>query len=130
MRKALLIIAIVILALTPVAAYAIMTYSPARSEQGFRDERQELTQQQQADLQESHQKMIELRKETITKMVQNGLLTTEEGQKALEQLDNMAADRAANGYAFGSGRMSGCRGGFGAGNGNYGRGMMRGHDWD
>lgn len=130
MRKALLIIAIVILALTPVAAYAIMTYSPARSEQGFRDERQELTQQQQADLQESHQKMIELRKETITKMVQNGLLTTEEGQKALEQLDNMAADRAANGYAFGSGRMSGCRGGFGAGNGNYGRGMMRGYDWD
>ena len=54
-RKALLIIAIVILVLTPVAAYALATYSPARADIRYSGYQQELTQQQEADLQESYQ---------------------------------------------------------------------------
>lgn len=127
MRKALLIVAIVILVLTPVAAYALMTVSPAPGNVCFTSDRQELTQQQQADLQESHQKMIDLRKESIQKMVQDGLLTPEEGQQALEQLDRMADYSAENGSTFGFGRMGGCLGGLDAENGYYGRGMMRGY---
>ena len=59
MRKALLIIAIVVLVLVPIAAYALVVNTPARADvrayyNGSAD-RQELTQKQQADLQESHQ---------------------------------------------------------------------------
>jgi hypothetical protein len=147
-RKALLIIAIVILVLTPVAAYAIVAYSPARSDAAFPGYRQELTQQQEADLQASFQQMIDLRKETINKMVADGLLTEEQGQQALAQLDAMAAYHAENGYSFDYGRMCGGfdaddayqgRGGyygggmmrgFGSNDGYFGGGMMRGYDWN
>lgn len=142
MRKALMIIAIVILVLTPVAAYALATYSPARADVRYSGYQQELTQQQEADLQESYQQMIDLRKETINKMVQDGLLTQEEGQSALAQLDEMAAYHAENGYAFGYGMMGyGCaafdaddgysaRGRFGTRGNYYGPGMMRDYDSD
>ena len=147
MKKALLIIAIVILVLTPVAAYAIVAYSPARSDAAFPGYRQELTQQQEADLQASFQQMIDLRRETINKMVSDGLLTEEQGQQALAQLDDMAVFHSENGYAFGFGRMCGGfdaddgyygRGnyepgmmrGFGSNGGYYGGGMMRGYDWN
>ncbi len=142
MRKALLIIAIVILVLTPFAAYTLATYSPARADVRYSGYQQELTQQQEADLQESYQQMIDLRKETVTKMVQDGLLTQEEGQQALEQLDEMAAYHAENGYAYGYGMMGyGCgrfdaddesygRGRFGTNDGYYGPGMMRGYNWN
>lgn len=128
-RKALLIIAIVVLVLVPVAAFALANYSPVRSDVSYPAYRQELTQQQEADLQESFQQMIDLRKETINKMVQDGLLTQEEGQEALAQLDEMAAYHAENGYAFGYGMMGyGC--GFDADDDFYGRGRMRGYDSD
>lgn len=151
MRKALLIIAIVVLVLTPIAAYALVVNSPARADirayYSGSANRQELTQQQQADLQESRQKMIDLRKETINKMVQNGLLTTEQAELALQQLDQMAAYYAENGGAYGYGMMNGCSDGnyYGRGmmrgfyeqnyntdsDGNYhGRGMMRGYNWN
>ena len=159
MRKALLIIAIVVLALVPVTAYALVVNSPARADirayyNGSTD-RQELTQQQQADLDESHQKMIDLRKETINKMVQDGLLTAEQAQQELQQLDLMAAYHAENGGSYGYGMMNGCiglnnntiSGGdyFGRGmmrgfydqndstdsdSGYYGHGMMRGYNWN
>jgi hypothetical protein len=149
-RKALLIIAIAVLVLTPVAAYAIVANVPARAEASLPGYRQELTQQQQTDLQESFQKMIDLKKESIDKMVADGLLTGEQGQQALAQLDAMAAYHAENGYTFGFGRMGGgCGGfdaddsyagrsghgggmmrGFGSDSGYYGGGMMRGYDWN
>lgn len=150
MRKTLLIIAIAILVLTPVVAYAIVANSPVRVKAVLPEYRQELTQQQQTDLQESFQKMLDLRKESVNKMVTDGLLTEEQGRQALEQLDAMAAYHAENGYAFGYGMMGGCRGefdaddrydgrggygpgrmrGFGATDGYYGGGMMRGYDWN
>jgi len=158
MRKVLLIIAIVVLALVPIAAFALIVNTPARADVRayYKNSanRQELTQQQQADLQESHQKMIDLRKEAINKMVQDGLLTAEQAQIELQQLDKMAAYHAENGSNYGYGMMNGCydldksavsdsgyygrgmmRGFYDQGNstdssGNYfGRGMMRGYNW-
>ncbi len=135
MRKTLLIIAIAILVFTPVIAYVIVANSPARVKTVLPEYRQELTQQLQMDLQESFQKMIDLRKESINKMVADGLLSEERGQQALAQLDAMAAYHAENGYAFGYGMMGGCHGGFDADDayddrGSYGPGMMRGYDWN
>lgn len=133
MRKALLIIAIVVLALVPIAAYALVANTPARADVRayYNDSanRQELTQQQQTDLEEAHQKMIDLRKDTINKMVQDGLLTAEQAQIELQQLDQMAAYHAENSGAYGYGMMNGC---FDldesavSDSGYYGRGMMRG----
>ena len=137
MRKTLLIIAIVVLALVPIAAYMLFVNTPTRADvrASYYDSanRQELTQQQQADLQESHQKMIDLRKETVNKMVQDGLMTEEQGQLALAQLDEMAEYYAENGYAFGYGMMNGCNylnGNTDSSGYTYGRGMMRGYDWN
>lgn len=126
-----MIIAIVILVLTPVAAFAIMANSPQRSYVSGYADQPELTQQQQADLEESHLQMIELRKETIQKMVLNGLLTAEQGQQALEQLDAMAAYDAGRGYAFGYGMMrGGCVGLDADDDYDYTRGRMRGYNWN
>jgi len=133
MRKALLIIAIVVLVLVPIAAYALVVNTPVRADvrayYNGSANRQELTQQQQADLQESHQKMIDLRKETISKMVQDGLLTAEQAQIELQQLDEMAAYHAENSGVYGYGMMNGCYDldeSAVSDSGYYGRGMMRG----
>lgn len=133
MRKALLIIAIVVLALVPIAAYALVVNTPVRADvrayYNDSSNRQALTQQQQADLQESHQKMIDLRKETINKMVQDGLLTAEQAQIELQQLDEMAAYHAENGSNYGYGMMNGCYDlddSTDSSSTYYGRGMMRG----
>ncbi len=134
MRKALLIIAIVVLALVPFGVYALVTDVPARAVVRAADTapaaQRDLTPEQQADLDESFQKMIDLRKETINTMVQDGLLTEEQGKLALERLDRMSEDYAEGGYAYGYGALRGCFGGTTAG-GYYGRGgMIRGYGWN
>ena len=133
MRKALLIIAIVVLALVPIAAYALVVNTPVRADvrayYNDSSNRQALTQQQQTDLQESHQKMIDLRKETTNKMVQDGLLTAGQAQIELQQLDDMAAYHAENGSNYGYGMMNGCYDlddSTDSSSTYYGRGMMRG----
>jgi hypothetical protein len=140
MRKALLIIAIVVLALAPFAAYMLIAKAPARAAASGDVEvtaaNQELTEQQKTDLETSYQKMIDLKKETINTFVQDGLLTEEQGKLALERLDQLEKKAAEDGYVYGYGTMRGCLGGVlpnGGGNarGGYGRGgMMRGYDRD
>lgn len=134
MRKALLIIAIVVLALVPFGVYALIATAPARAVVRAADTapvaQQDLTPEQQADLEESFQKMLDLRKETINTMVQDGLLTEEQGQLALERLDRMAEDFAEDGTAYGYGALRGCFGGPAAGDYYGPGGRMRGYDWD
>ncbi len=136
MRKALLILAIALLVLAPVGAYALIANSPARSVADVAAAQQELTPEQQADLAESYQQMIDLRKESIDKLVADGLLTAEQGQLEKDRLDTMAQYHAENGYAYGYGAMGGCYGDFDRYDtddrydGYYGRGMMRGYDWN
>lgn len=128
MKKALLIVAIVALALVPVGAYALIVHSPARTNAVLQTNRQDLTEQRQADLKDSWQQMIEARKASIEKMVQDGLLSEDQGRLALERLDEMAGDAETYGNSYGHG-MCGL-GGYDADDGYYGRGMMRGYDWN
>lgn len=136
MRKALLILAIALLVLAPVGAYALIANSPARGVAEVAAEQQELTPEQQADLAESYQQMIDLRKESIDKLVADGLLTAEQGQLEKDRLDAMAQYHAENGYVYGYGAMGGCYGDFDRYDtfdqydGYYGRGMMRGYNWN
>ena len=139
MRKALLIIAVAVLVLVPVAAFAIHAFTPeTRSVRAYdRTDvaRTELTEQQQADLEDAYAKMLALRKETINTMQQDGLLTEEEAALALERLDQMAEYHAENGFVYGYGMMNGCYGDYGydlderydADDRYYGRGMMGGY---
>lgn len=137
MRKAFLIFAIALLVLAPIGAYALIANAPARAaanaSAALPAYRQELTQEQQSDLAESYQKMIDLRKESIDKMVEDGLLTAEQGQLEKDRLDAMAEYHAENGSIYGYGAMGGCYDlddTDGLSGGYYGRGMMRGYDWD
>ncbi|NLI54162.1 MAG: DUF2680 domain-containing protein [Clostridiales bacterium] len=131
MKKTLLIILAVVLLLVPVAVFAFGSASTAapvaRGYYGTAADEETLTPQQQADLEESFQQMIELRKETIGKMVENGLLTEEEGQRQLDLLDEMVAYHEETGEAGLYGIRGGCFGGLGAfDEDDYGRGgMMR-----
>ena len=129
MRKALLILAIALLVLAPVGAYVLVANSPARAASGVAATQQELTTQQQADLQESYQKMIDLRKESIDKLVADGLLSAEQGQLEKDRLDAMALYHAENEYTYGYGAMGGCYDDD-ALEGYGGRGMMRGYGWN
>ena len=131
MRKTLLIAAIVALALVPLGAYALIARSPARADvraPAVLQARQELTAQQQADLEESRRQMIDLRKTSVEKMVQDGLLSEEQGRLALERLDEMADDAYTYGPLYGGG-MCGL-GGYDADDGYADRGRMRGYDWN
>ncbi len=126
MRKTLMIIAIAVLLLVPVTALALYanSASPVADRTYYRAQavQPELTEEQQADLEASFQDMITLRRESINTMLEDGLLTEEQAQLALERLDEMVAYHAENGYWYGYDGSFGC---FGDDDVAYGRGMMR-----
>lgn len=62
-----------------------------------------LTDQQKADLKASHQKVLDLQKEYIGKMVANGLLTKEQGDAATKKLDEIAQNSKNAGIMPGKG---------------------------
>lgn len=135
MKRTLLIILAVVLLLVPIAVYAFghTQAAPIATVRGYRmydypAEETELTDQQKADLDASFQQMIDLRKETIEKLVQDGLLTAEEGQARLDWLDEMVAYHEETGETGFYGMGAGCYGGYGRfdEDDTYGRGgMMR-----
>lgn len=130
MRKTLLIIALVVLLLVPIVAFAVTSNTPAtvpqRVSRGYAAQQPDLTDQQEADLLASYQQMLALRKETVTKMVQDGLLTEEQGNAELQRLDELAAYAQENGvparYCMQYSRFADDDDSFGYG----GRGMVRG----
>ena len=126
MRKALMIIAIAVLVLVPVTAFALYSYSsaPVADRTYYRAQavQPELTDEQKADLEASFNDMIALRKEAINQRLADGLLTEEQAQLALERLDEMAAYHTENGYWYGYDGTFGC---FDDDDFGYGRGMMR-----
>jgi polyhydroxyalkanoate synthesis regulator phasin len=70
-----------------------------------------LTEQQKADINDSYKKITELSKELVNKLVDNGLLTREQGNASIKSIDEMLAELQANGSAKGLGMFMG---GFGA----------------
>jgi hypothetical protein len=122
MKRTLLIVfaAVLLLAVVAVFAFGFSAARPAnmRVYSGYTADTPTLTQQQAADLEDSFDEMLELRKETILTMVEDGLLSEEQGQLALERLDSMDALHDAD---YESNYYGGCYG-------NYGRGMRRYYD--
>ncbi len=127
MKRTLLIVlaAVLLLAVVAVFAFGFLAARPdsMRLSRGYTANAPALTAQQEADLEESFDEMISLRKETILKMMEDGLLSEERGQLVLERLEAMDALHDANdgSYVFGGG----CGGYYGGYNGGYGRGMAR-----
>lgn len=136
MRKLFFVLAVVIIVAIPIAAFAATSDSQAaaniRGFCGIGVNTSNLTDKQKADLDESFNKMIELRKETINKMVQDGLLTKEQGDLQLKQLEDMVKYHQENGSGYGFGMMgsrmmAGDGSGRGMMDGYGGNGMMRGY---
>lgn len=118
MKKILIVLCVMVAIAIPVTAFAATSDTPvAQVIRGFCGiDTSTLTEQQKDDLNDQFQEMIELRKETINKMVTNGTITNEQGDAAIKQIDDMATYRQDNGFT--GGRM----GRFGSMNGSCGQG--------
>lgn len=118
MKKLIVLLVVVSVLLIPVGVYAATSDTEVaqsvRNFCGFGVDTTELTEEQKADLEESFDQMIEVRRESINKMIENGLLTEEEGEEALERLEEMVEYQQENGFVMGQGMMNG----FGRGRGN------------
>lgn len=129
-KKVFLVLTAVMVLSVPVGVYAATSDSDVatnlRGLCGIGIDTSNLTAEQKADMDASFNQMMEVKKESINKMVQDGLLTQEQGEQALEKLDDMAEYHEENGY--GTGMMNGagkCQGTMQ--NAEHGRGMMGGH---
>jgi hypothetical protein len=107
MKKILIILVAVIVLSVPVAVYAASVNSEtAKNMKGSCSlgvDTADLTEQQKEDLEETFNQMVEVRKESISKMVENGLMSKEEADAALEQLNEMIEYHEENGYGMGMG---------------------------
>jgi hypothetical protein len=84
-----------------------------------------LTDEQKADWEAACNQIMEIRKESINKMVQDGLITQEQGELELNRLDDMIKYHEE--YGYGTGMMNGSGYTQDATNHvGYGRGMMGG----
>lgn len=63
-----------------------------------------LTDAQKAELKVQLEKMIQLKKETVQKMIDNGSITREQGEKALEKLDIRLKAIQEGNLEFGKGK--------------------------
>lgn len=112
MKKLFIILSLVLALSVPLTVFAATSDTPVA--QTFRGwcgiDFSKLTDQQKTDLNDSFNKMMDLRKESINKMIENGTITKEQGDAAIKNIDAMIKYRQENGFV----------GGFG------GRGMGRG----
>jgi hypothetical protein len=108
--KKILIVSGLTLALTfPLAAFAATSNTPAA--QAFRGfcgiDTAKLTEKQKTDLNNQWQKMQELKKETVNKMVANGSITKEQGALTIRQLETTIQNHQANGFCGNYGGQNG-----------------------
>ena len=118
MKKLFIVIGLIVALAIPMTAFAATSDSPAA--QTFRSwcgiDTSKLTDQQKSDLTDSYNEMMNLRKDSIKKMVENGTITKDQGDAAIKQIDDMIKYRQENGFTGGMGM--GC--GFGGGRGMRG----------
>lgn len=122
MKKLLMLIGLIVALSVPVAAFAATSDAPAaQAIRGFCGiDTSKLTDQQKTDLNDQFKKMMDLKKESINKMVANGTLTKEQGEAAIKNLDDMIKYRQENGVIGGMGMGKGFGGGRGMGRGPWG----------
>ena len=119
MKKLFLVLSLVLAILIPFSVFAATSDTTAA--QTFRGwcglDTSTLTDQQKADLNDSFNKMMDLRKESINTMVANGAITKAQGDAAIKRIDDMIKCRQDNGFVGGfggfggRGRGAGSRGG-------------------
>lgn len=133
MKKVILVLALLIVLSIPIGVYAATSdnfsrVGEARRFCGYGIDTSNLTEQQKTDFEESFNEMIEIKRESINKMIENGLLTKEQGDLALEKLDEMVEYQKENDFGYGMGMMKGFGRGRGMMGGNgYGRRIMDGN---
>jgi len=117
MKRILLLIGLVVAIAIPLTAFAATSDAPAaQAIRGFCGiDTSKLTDQQKTDMNDQSKKMMDLKKESINKMVENKTITKEQGEATIKRIDDMTKYRQENGFVGGCGM-----GGFG------GRGMRGG----
>lgn len=122
MKKLLIVIGLIVALAVPLTAFAATSDAPAA--QTFRSwcgiDFSKLTDQQKTDLNDSFNKMMDLRKESINKMVENGAITKDQGDAAIKNINDMIKYRQENGFVGGMGMGKGFGGGRGMGRGSWG----------
>lgn len=92
MKKILIIVAVVLCILVPLTAYAATSNDDtAKSIRGFFGiNPQQFTDEQKTIMDEYFEKSIDLKKETILKLLDSGALTQEQADALIERIDKMA----------------------------------------
>lgn len=105
MKKLFIVLSLVLAISVPLTAFAATSDTPVA--QTFRSwcgiDFSKLTDQQKTDLDDSFNAMMDLRKESINKMVDNGSITKEQGDAAIKSIDDMIKYRQENGFVGGFG---------------------------
>ena len=124
MKKLLIIVGVVLAIAIPLVAFAATSNAPAaQAIRGFCGiDTSKLTVQQKADITDQFNKMMDLRKESINKMVANGSITKEQGDAAIKQIDDAIKNGQGNGFAGGCGIGQSIGGGCGMSRGCGGNG--------
>lgn len=89
----------------PAGAFAATADVPAEkpSKAHYQLDISKLNEKQKADLQTQMLKMMDLRKETVQKMVNNGAMTADQGKAAIQKIDERIKDIKAGNLKFGPG---------------------------
>lgn len=117
-KKALITLAVSTSLVIPFSVFAASSDAPyAKNIRGFFGiNASKLTEQQKADVKEYSQKMADLQKDFINKMVANGSITQEQADAQIKRIDDMLAKGGE--YRFMPGFGMG-KGGFGFGKGGF-----------
>lgn len=118
-RKFMIVLAVIIALAIPFSVFAATSNTPAAKSvrSFFGIDPSKLTDKQKADISDYNKKMADLQKDFINKMVADGVITKEQGDAAIKQIDDMLNNANKNGmpYIFGMGRKGFGRGDFGLG---------------
>jgi len=108
-KKLILILALVATVVIPFSVFAAASDAPAaKAVRGFFGiDTSKLTDQQKADIKNYSQKMADLQKEFINKMVENGSMTREQGDTAISKIDDMNKGGSEAGFLRGFGGVKG-----------------------
>lgn len=104
-RKLLIVLTVITIIAIPCFVFAATSdTTTAKTVRGFFGiDTSKLTDQQKAVVTEYAQKMTDLRKDFINKMVSNGAMTKEQGDAAITRIDEMQKNGGADGLMFGFG---------------------------
>jgi len=114
-RRIMIAVAVFIVLVVPISVFAATSdTAPAKTIRGFFGiDTSKLTDQQKADVKDYTQKMADLQKDFINKMVENGALTKEQGDAAVKSVDEMQKASEEKGFIPGFGMGKGGFGGRG-----------------